>query len=160
MLVYLWSQFIIVHTAEFALTGLLLKTTGSETVPGVSERLGCTALPPHNSATILKLIFGLLLFNAIVLALLMCWGHKRFSCAHVSILVSIFFRDGIGYFLVIATMINIIANARITPSNFILAELSDHRESSNLFWHVDSFFICEKSEERLKPMSSVTPVQR
>ncbi|TFK21427.1 hypothetical protein FA15DRAFT_707258 [Coprinopsis marcescibilis] len=121
----LMTQFVLVHAGEFALMSVLIKTTGFDIIPGIADFIGCTPLPPPNSSMILRLIFGLLVLNATVLVMLMCWlGIRRFRNTRVSNLVAVFFRDGLGYFLVIASIavVNIIANSRITASNFILAE--------------------------------------
>ncbi|TFK21419.1 hypothetical protein FA15DRAFT_707251 [Coprinopsis marcescibilis] len=125
VLIWLSTQYVLVHCAEFALMGILVANTQFPTITGITEYIGCTVIPPSNHGMLLRCIFGLLVLNAGVLVLLMGWmGLVRFRHAPASALVETFFRDGLGYFLVIASVavINIVANVRVTMANFILAE--------------------------------------
>ncbi|TFK17659.1 hypothetical protein FA15DRAFT_314032 [Coprinopsis marcescibilis] len=123
---YLILQWTTVHVAQFVLMGYIVRSFAFPIIPGVVERIGCFGIPLPRSIPMLTALFSLPVFSGMMLVLIMGYlGLRKFRLAHATNLITIYFRDGYLYFLVIASLaiVNVILGLKITgPSNLVIGE--------------------------------------
>ncbi|TFK18284.1 hypothetical protein FA15DRAFT_760686 [Coprinopsis marcescibilis] len=125
MRAYLVIQYLVTHVAELALMAKLTSQAGFPIIPGITEHIGCTPSAPPHTELVMRVIFGLFVFNGAVLVVIMAWlCYKRFCPFRVSHIAFVFMRDGFLYFVVIAVIgvVNIIVSVETRATNFVLGE--------------------------------------
>ncbi|TFK17658.1 hypothetical protein FA15DRAFT_760982 [Coprinopsis marcescibilis] len=126
MLFYLSFQWIAVHLTQFVMMGIVVKSLTYPIIPHVTARVGCFGFPLPRLIPAIQALFSLSMFSGGVLLLIMGYlGFQRFRHARASNLMNIYFRDGILYFLALASLaiVNIVLGVYITgPSNFVIGE--------------------------------------
>ncbi|TFK24189.1 hypothetical protein FA15DRAFT_756736 [Coprinopsis marcescibilis] len=117
MLFYLVLQWIVVHVGQVALMGHIIRSFAFPMIPHITAKIGCFAFPLPRAIPLLTAMFALPVFSGIALVLIMAYlGLKKFRHVHTTKLITIYFRDGFLYFIVLASLAiaNIVLGLNIT----------------------------------------------
>ncbi|TFK24196.1 hypothetical protein FA15DRAFT_432487 [Coprinopsis marcescibilis] len=126
MFFYLIFQWTAVHVGQFVLMGYIIRSFEYPIIPDITAQIGCFAFPIPRAIPLLTALFALPVFSGSTLVLIMAYlGLKKFRHVHATNLITIYFRDGLLYFIVLASLAiaNIVLGLNITgPSNFVIGE--------------------------------------